>query len=479
MATKVDQKRVEELVNNEFEKTIIKCLEDYIRIENLSPSYDSQYAENGKQEEAVDLLVRWVNDQNVPGLKLETLCAPGKTPVIFIEFDATKEGAPTVLLYGHMDKQPPFTGWDEGLGPYKPVIRKGEDGDSYLYGRGGADDGYAIFAAVTAVKALKDQNIPHGRIVILIEGSEESGSPDLPYYIEKLSDRIGTPSLVVCLDSGAGNYKQLWITTSLRGVIVGDIDVSLITEGVHSGSASGVVADSFRVARQLLSRIEDEKTGEILIKDLHVEIPPQRLEQVKVTAEVLGAEFVASYPLNKNTLPVESNLPELMLNRTWRPTLTVVGASGLPDAKIAGNVLRPNTKLRLSFRLPPSLEVKKAEQAIKEALTKDIPYNAKVEVNLDHGGAGWDAPATVDWVEKAVQGASNRYYGKPAVYQGEGGSIPFMGMLGKKFPKAQFVITGVLGPKSNAHGPNECINLDYTKKLNCCIVDILADHAEN
>jgi len=348
-----------------------------------------------------------------------------------------------------------------------------------LYGRGGADDGYAIFAAVSAVKALKLQNIPHGRIVILIEGSEESGSPHLPYYIEKLSDRIGVPSLIICLDSGCGNYEQVWITTSLRGVIVGSLNVSLISEGVHSGSGSGVVADSFRVARQLLSRLEDENTGKMLLPELHVKIPQQRLDQVKVTAQVLGKEFVQSYPLNNGTTPVTDNLEQLMLNRTWEPTLTVVGASGLPDVASAGNVLRPSTTLKLSIRTPPSLDLKPAIDAIHKTLQENPPYNAKVTIEEFRGGAGWDAPATVEWVEKSVQDASQAYYGKPAVYQGEGGSIPFMGMLGKKFPKAQFVITGVLGPQSNAHGPNECINIDFTKKLTCCVVNILADHAQN
>ncbi len=301
----------------------------------------------------------------------------------------------------------------------------------------------------------------------------------MPHYIEKLSDKIGTPSLIICLDSGAGNYEQMWMTTSLRGVAVGDVTVSLISEGVHSGSSSGVVADSFRVMRELLSRIEDEKTGEILIPEMNVPIPQQRLDQVKTVANVLGQGFVKSYPINDGVQPVTEDLEQLMLNRTWKPTLTVVGASGLPDAASAGNVLRPKTTLRLSIRLPPTLEPKVCIEQVTKRLTENTPYGAKVEVTNFHGGAGWDAPATVEWVEKSVENASQNYFGKPACYQGEGGSIPFMGMLGKKFPQAQFVITGVLGPMSNAHGPNECINIDFTKKITCCIVGILADHAQN
>lgn len=477
MASKLNQEALKSFVSENFDKTIIPTLEEYIKIPSLSPMFDEQVHTNGLQEKVVELLVQWVKSQQVPGLKVEVVKDPKcRTPVIFIEVEATQQDCGTILLYGHFDKQPPFTGWAEDLGPYTPVI-KDKDGEPWLYGRGGADDGYSIFSSVTAIRALKEQNIPHGKCVILIEGSEESGSPDLPTYINTLKDRIGNPNYIICLDSGAGNYKQLWVTTSLRGITVGELIVNSISEGVHSGSGSGVIADTFRVARMLLSRIEDEKTGRVLLPDLYTEIPRERLDQVKVTADVLGKSFVESYPLLSGASATEDDLEQLMLNRTWRPMLTVTGADGLPSVQAGGNVLRPMTALKLSMRLPPHVNATKAAQAIKHVLEKDPPYGFKVTYNIKSSGSGWDAPALAEWVSKSVQSASHTYYGKEACFQGEGGSIPFMGMLGEAFPKAQFLITGVLGPNSNAHGPNEGMNIPFTKKLTCCITAAIADHA--
>lgn len=277
-----------------------------------------------------------------------------------------------------------------------------------------------------AIRALKEQNIPHGRCIILIEGSEESGSPDLPTYIHLLKDRIGQPNYIICLDSGAGNYKQLWVTTSLRGITAGELIVTGISEGVHSGSASGVVADSFRVARMLLSRIEDEKTGHILVPELHGDVPQERLGQVKVTSSVLGKNFVESYPLRQGVDTMHDDISELMLNRTWRPMLTITGADGLPSVKAGGNVLRPVTSLKLSMRVPPRLDAKKAGQAMKQILEKDPPYGFKVTYNILSCGSGWDAPALTNWLSDSIQSASKTYYGSEACFQGEGGSIPFV-----------------------------------------------------
>src|SRR5262249_4724462 len=144
------------------------------------------------------------------------------------------------------------------------------------------------FGALTALAALEEQGVPHARAIVLIEACEESGSYDLPYYVDHLADRIGSPSLVVCLDSGCGNYDQLWLTTSLRGVIAGTLTVSVLDEGVHSGAASGIVPSSFRVFRNLLSRLENEETGEIRPEALYAQIPAERVAQAKVAAAGLG-----------------------------------------------------------------------------------------------------------------------------------------------------------------------------------------------
>jgi acetylornithine deacetylase/succinyl-diaminopimelate desuccinylase-like protein len=389
--------------------------------------------------------------------------------VIFIEVPG--QGDDTVLLYGHLDKQPEMKGWWDGFGPWTPVLK-----DDKLYGRGGADDGYAMYGSIAALTALKDQGVPHARCVILIEACEESGSYDLPFYIDHLKDRIGEPSLVVCLDSGCGNYEQLWLTTSLRGNGVGTMTVKVLTEGVHSGDASGIVPSSFRIARQLLSRVEDELTGRILPKELYVSIPKQRIAQAKSAAKVLGPEVYAKMPFAGGTLPIAKTLQELVLNRTWRPQLAVIGADGLTPSVDAGNVLLPFTTLKLSFRWPPTLNANKAIEAVEKILTKKPPYNAEVEVKFDRGGTGWNAPALAPWLEASVAKASQVAFGKPVVYMGEGGTIPFMGMLGEKFPETQFVITGVLGPHSNAHGPNEFLHIPTGKKVTMAIAQIVSDH---
>jgi acetylornithine deacetylase/succinyl-diaminopimelate desuccinylase-like protein len=309
--------------------------------------------------------------------------------------------------------------------------------------------------------------------VVLIEACEESGSYDLPAYVDHLAGRIGTPSLVVCLDSGCGNYEQLWGTTSLRGLVGGDLSVEVLREGVHSGDASGIVPSSFRILRQLLSRIEDEKTGTV-IKEFHVDIPADRRAQAKIVADVLGPEMWTRLPLLPGMKPMHDDLVELVLNRTWRPTVSIVGMEGIPKINDAGNVLRPRTIARVSFRVPPTLSADAAAERLKQIFEKDPPYGAKVTFSYEKSGSGWNAPAFKPWLEQALDQASRTYFGKPAVYYGEGGSIPFMGMLGEKFPKAQFLITGLLGPGSNAHGPNEFLHIPTGKNLTASVASVIA-----
>ena len=377
-------------------------------------------------------------------------------------------------MYGHLDKQPEMTGWRDGLGPWNPVL----DGEK-LYGRGGADDGYAVFASVCALHALRDQNLDHARVVAVIEFSEESGSPDLPPYVQHFEELLGQPDLVVCLDSGAGNYDQFWSTTSLRGLVGGTLKVQVLQEGVHSGDASGIVPSSFRILRPLLDRLEDAATGEIRPDALRVEIPQQRIGQAHRVAEVLKDEVFSKFPWAEGMRRVEGDLSELILNRTWRPQLEITGQDGIPPVQKAGNVLRAYTTLNLSLRLPPTLATEKAQAVVKKLLEKDPPYGAKVTVEFSEPAQGWNAPELSPWLDQAIDEASKSFYGKPALNMGEGGSIPFMGMLGEKFPKAQFVVTGVLGPQSNAHGPNEFLHVGYAKKLTACAAHIVGKHLES
>jgi acetylornithine deacetylase/succinyl-diaminopimelate desuccinylase-like protein len=347
-----------------------------------------------------------------------------------------------------------------------------------LYGRGGADDGYALFASIAALRSLREQNIPHARVVLLVEFSEESGSPDLPAYVDHFEKILGSPSLVVCLDSGTGNYDQLWSTTSLRGVVGVRMRVEVLREGVHSGDGSGVIPSSFRVARQILSRLEDEKTGRILPEELWVTVPEARVEQARNVVETLGDEVSSKFPWAEGMTPVSRDPLELILNRTWRPQLAVTGQEGMPPLKDAGNVLRPFTTLKLSLRIPPTLSPTRARDVLRGVLTANPPYGARIRCDFDEPATGWNAPALAPWLEKALDEASASFFGKKAMHMGEGGSIPFMGMLGAKFPDAQFVITGVLGPESNAHGPNEFLDVDYAKKLTGATASILARHFE-
>ena len=448
------------------------ALVEYIRIPNKSPMFDAQWREHGHMDRAVTLVESWVGKHAPPGLTVEVLRLEGRTPLIYMELPATDGSSDTVLLYGHLDKQPEMVGWDAGLGPWEPVLR----GDK-LFGRGAADDGYAAFATTIALRQLHDLGVPHARCVVIIEACEESGSDDLPAYIEHLADRIGKPSLVVCLDSGCGNYDQLWSTTSLRGLITGTLRVQLLREGVHSGDASGVVASSFRVLRHILDRLENARTGNILPEDLHVEVPAERLRQAEQVASTLGTEIYDKFPLLDGVAPVGDDLVELILNRTWRPALAVTGAAGLPRIEDAGNVMRPETAIKVSLRLPPTMDAKVAQRRLKSLLESDPPYSALVELTHVDGAGGWNAPPVAPWLAEALEAASREYFGKPAMYMGEGGSIPFMGMLGEKFPEAQFLITGVLGPASNAHGPNEFLHLPTARRLTCCVAQVIQDHA--
>ena len=465
----MDVARLQRFTDQVWMDSILPTITEYVRIPNKSPNFDPDWVAHGHMDRAVALAEAWCRAHAPKGMALEVVRLPGRTPLIFIEVAGDTQD--TVLLYGHLDKQPEFTGWEPGLSPWEPVLR----GDK-LYGRGGADDGYAIFSSLTAIAALQQQGIAHARCVLIIECCEESGSYDLPHYIEHLAPRIGAVSLVVCLDAECGNYDQLWATTSLRGNLVGNLTVRIMTEGVHSGMASGLTMSSFDIMRQLLDRVEDSTTGRLLVAALNTAIPADRDAQARETARVLGDEVWRKLPFAGGMQPISKDPYELVLNGTWKPTLTVTGAEGLPALGQAGNVLHPYTTLKLSFRLPPNCDPASASVAIAQAFEKDAPYGAQVEFKLGSSMGGWNAPRVAGWLDASMQRASQAHFGKPAMYMGTGGSIPFMGMLGERFPEAQFLVTGLLGPKSNAHGPNEFLHVPTGRKLTACVAHVIADH---
>ncbi len=469
----MDQQTAQAFIDEIWMDSIVPELVEYIKIPNKSPHFDTNWFEHGYMEEAVQQIFNWSKAQDVKGMTLEIVRLEGRTPLIFMEIPAQGETDPddTILMYGHLDKQPEMTGWADDLGPWIPVIK-----DDKLYGRGGADDGYAAYSSLAAIMAVQQQDLPHARIVVIIEACEESGSYDLPFYIEHLRERIGKPSLVICLDSGAGNYEQLWLTVSLRGMAAGTLRVDVLNEGVHSGYASGVVPSSFRVMQQLFSRLEDQATGKVLPEYLYAPIPEQRLQQTKAMAEALGDSIWQAYPFTDGVEPMAENNVERLLNRTWRPALSYTGIEGIPALADAGNVLRPYTAMKLSMRLPATVDGEAASQAIKETLEANPPANARVSFETDQAASGWNAPEIAPWLHASLEKGSQGSYGRGVMYMGEGGTIPFMAMLGDYFPEAQFMITGVLGPQSNAHGPNEFLHIPFARKLTTCVAQVIVDH---
>ena len=475
----LDDARALAQTSAQWDRDIVAQLTEYIAIPSKSPGFDANWAQHGHIDTVLRNAAAWVEAQKVEGLRLEVVRLEGRTPVLFFELDATRAGSTqTVMMYGHLDKQPEFNGWRKDLGPWTP---KYEDGR--LYGRGAADDGYAVYASIAAIQALKAQQVAHPRIVGLVETCEESGSYDLLPYIDALRPRLGDVGLVVCLDSGAGNYDQLWLTTSLRGMASGTLKVEVLTEGVHSGDASGLVPSSFRIMRQVLDRLEDSKSGRLLPASFHCEVPAERLAQARATAAILGDEVTRRFPwahydcdgAQTSVLPTTTDRVQALINRTWIPTLSVTGAEGFPALADAGNVLRPYTAFKLSLRLPPLVDAAKAVQEMKTLLEDNAPYQARVTFQCHEGATGWNAPATAPWFERALNAASQAHFGAPCGYIGQGGTIPLMSMLARGFPQAQMMVCGVLGPKSNAHGPNEFLHVPYAKKLTAAVAKLIAD----
>ena len=469
-----------QFLERRWDEELIPRLVDYVKVPAKSPAFDASWAAHGHLQAVVKEAHSWAAAQRIAGMTLEIVAIEGRTPCLFFDVPATGGlgNERTVLFYGHLDKQPEMEGWRQGLGPWQPVIEDGK-----LYGRGAADDGYAIYAALSVIAALDAQATARPRCLGIIETCEESGSPDLPAYLELLAPRLGDVTLVAGLDSGCGSYDQLWVTTSLRGLVGGALTVEVLSEGVHSGNASGLVPSSMRIARQLLNRIDDPGTGRVLAEAFHAEVPAERLAQAQAAGEILGEQVWRQFPWigcshgeggHAHAQPTSTDPLEAILARTWRPALSVTGAAGFPGIDSAGNVLRPKTTFKLSLRLPPTVDGQQATQTLKRLLEANPPYNARVTFDADWGATGWNAPATAPWLVRAASDASRAAFGREAAWMGEGGTIPFMSMLGQKFPRAQYLITGVLGPKSNAHGPNEFLHIDCVKKLSAAVASIVA-----
>ena len=472
----MDNTQVRTTVERTWDAEILPSLSELVRIPAVSVAFDAKWAENGHLDAAAEHVRAWLAAREIPGATVEILRLPERTPVVLMDVPAS-EGMPadggTVLLYGHLDKQPPVGGWSDGLGPWTPVIR----GDR-LYGRGAADDGYSGYAASAAIEALRAAGGRHARCLVLLESSEESGSPDLEAYLDAYRERLGDISLVVCLDSGGQDYERLWLTTSLRGLVATTVTVRVMDGGQHSGTASGIVPSSFRIMRQLLDRVEDARTGEILLPELHGEIPAERDAEMKALAELAPGAAKAAFQLVEGMSPASEDDYELMVANSWRPTLSVIGADGLPLPENAGNVLRPFTTLKLSFRLPPSVDPKAALAAVERALTTDVPYGAQVTLSAPEDGPGWNAPPTAPWLRESLDALSEAVFGGNTwLSMRLGGSIPFMGALAVSYPDAQFVVTGALSNDSNPHVPDEWLHIPQAKRVTESVAHLLDAHA--
>lgn len=468
----MDKRIIKPYVEKFFNYQVLPNLMDFIRIPNCSPNYDTDWEKNGYALNAANFLCDWVDRLNIKDCSVNLLKDEGHTPFIYVDIKPTKKDDDrTILLYGHLDKQPAFTGWSDGLGPQKPVIL-----DNKLYGRGSSDDGYAIFASITSVKACQDNNYPIPRVVILIEGAEESNTVDLLYYVQQLKPLIGDPSLIVCLDSGCEDYERLWVTTSLRGVFTIDLKVSVLSQGIHSGAGGGVVPDTFMIIRQIIDRIENYETADILVNELQTELPKNRETEIEDLIKISGDEYLKNFPWYGKTKPLDPTIKRTIIRNTWKPALVITGAEGYPDSDTAGNLIQPFSKLRLSIRLPPGIDSHKGAEIVKEILEKDPPYGAKIDANILNTGDGWNLSSFSNRLKNILNISSQRFFDNNIAFFGEGGSIPFVQLFNSTFTNADIAVIGVCGPDSNIHGPNENLNMDFCQKLIMCLTYLVSEY---
>ena len=456
----------------DFERDALPTLMEFATIPSLSPDFDAEWAEHGYLESAAQLLADWASERTLAGVDVTIHRLEGRTPTLVVTVDSTAGAGGTVVLYGHLDKQPPLGDWSSGLDPFVPVRR-----DDRLYARGVSDDGYAIFSALGAIEVMEKNAIPHARCVVLIEASEESGSPDLEAYLDYLAGHLGDVELLICLDSGALTYDRLWVTTSLRGLVNVVLTVRVLEQSQHSGSASGVVPSSFRILRQLLDRVEDANSGNVLVESMHVAIPDAELKSAQDLADEFGDVLAKELPTVGGLELMGQSAAERLIRRTWYPTLSIIGMSGIPSPDIAGNVLRAFTTAVLSFRLPPTANAVSAIEEVRRLLSADPPSNAQIEVAVNSESDGWAAPTFAPWLAAALDAASLTAFDRPVGYTGEGGSIPFLASLGRRYPGVQFVATGVGGPQANAHAIDEMLDLPMTVGVTNAVITVLEAHA--
>ena len=470
MSKQVDFDRLSNFIDKQWDESALPSLCDFIEIPALSPSFDPDWEENGYLDAAIDNFIFWVKSLPLEKVTISVHRLKNRSPVLLITIGGTADSE--VLFYSHLDKQPEATGWSKGKGPWKPVIE-----DDWLFGRGSVDDGYGSYAGILSVLGLQEQGIPHPTCRFLIETGEESGSPDLELYLDELKVHLGIPDLVIILDTGGMDYDRLWITQSLRGIVAGTLSVKVSSVGVHSGHGSGVMPSSFRLARQLLSRIEDEETGEILPKWLHTEVSDEMKETCAHIVNMKGDEL-KNFPLLEGVKKQVEDPLDIFIAMNLKPSLSVIGAAGIPPIESAGNVLRTNTDLKISIRTPPGIDATLVSEKVQELLESNSPNGAHVTAEMTEVANGFLSPKLPDSVSSDLEEACKKFYGNPFMDLYIGGTIPVMAMLQARYADSKFIITGAGGPGGNAHGPDEKLHIPTAKKVTKCMSSVVKSIAD-
>ena len=461
MTNLLDLDRLSDFVEEWWDKSALPSLCEFVEIPALSPSFDSDWESNGYLDAAVETFIAWTRSLPLKGLTISVHRLKNRSPLLLIKIEGDEEGE--VLFYSHLDKQPEASGWSEGKGPWKPVIE-----DGWLYGRGSVDDGYGGYAGVLSILALQDQGISHPTCRFLIETGEESGSPDLSYYLDELESVLGVPDLVIVLDTGGLDYDRLWVTESLRGIVAGTLSVKVSSVGVHSGHGSGVMPSSFRLVRQLLSRIEDENTGEIKPKWLHTKISDKMREQATQIIK-MNSESDDDFPLLEGVEKQVNDPLDIFLTMNLSPSLSIIGADGIPSIQDAGNVLRTNTDLKISIRTPPGISADDVAIKVQRLLEENPPNGAHVSAKMTEIADGFLSPELPEKLSEALIESGKKFYGNEPMSLFIGGTIPVMAMLQSRYPDSKFIITGAGGPGGNAHGPDEKLHVPTAKKVTKCM----------
>ncbi|CAD8186262.1 unnamed protein product [Paramecium pentaurelia] len=432
---------------------ILPSLADFVRIPNLSPQFDPQWQDNGLLDKASNHIVSWIEQQKIPNCKVEMLSIQGAPKAIHVSIKA--QNPITVFYYGHYDKQPHFPGWRDGFGPTIPVIE-----GHRMFGRGVADDGYAPYAAIAALQTLLSQGLEHPTIEMLFEGEEESGSNFLMQYFDLLE--LKRVDIMVALDSGSGDYERLWLTSSLRGSMKIDLCVKVLESPINTDDG-GNVPQALNIIRVLLNRLEDPVTGQVH-KSLQTIIPADRYEECLQSADLVQIEF------SRQCDKMESCRVKQYINRNWKPAVSYIGQDGFPSTRKMIDQIIPELIIRLSIRLPPNKCAKEAANFVKQLLEKDPPFNANVTANIIAAGSGLNLKSFSPKLKDILNTASKLFFnGNESRVFHEGASIPFLNQLNQRSPQAEFLVLGVLGPDSNAHGANEMLDLNYMKGLIGCL----------